>query len=221
MRLLKLNNRGVTAVEILVCFVLMVIMVSSMYGTVVSYKNRQNIESAKEQILAYKNLLTKEIQDDLIKRGLTDAKITDSLNAEVTGNVDKTYTVELTFRDGSKKTLKVEALYAKDFGSCTTSDVTCQNDKDDYLAISYGVEGTDNYTVYKLPDLGYGYNGNTYSTNSNCSSKGSDGCKIYDFRINNIIVDTTNNIFSFYVGFSHPNLGTRYGIDIVCPINYF
>ena len=66
-RLKRLNNKGLTAVEILVCFVLMVILTVSMYGTVISYKNKQNIESDRDKIVAYKNLLTKEIQDDLIK----------------------------------------------------------------------------------------------------------------------------------------------------------
>ncbi len=222
MKLLKLNNKGLTAIEILVCFVLMTILVVSMYSTVTTYKNKQSIESDKDKIIAYKNLLTKEIQDDLVKKGLVDAKVVEKLNDEVSGTtVDKRYKVELLFRDGSKKVLEVNADYAKDFGTCSTADTTCLNDKDDVLTISYGTEGGTDYTTYPLPDLGYGYNGNTFSINSSCSSKGDQGCKIYDFRINNIIINTDDSIFSFYVGFYHPDLGTRYGIDIVCPINYF
>lgn len=74
-RLKRLNNKGLTAVEILVCFVLMVILTVSMYSTVISYKNKQNIESDREKIIAYKNLLTKEIQDDLIKKRFNRCKI--------------------------------------------------------------------------------------------------------------------------------------------------
>lgn len=214
MKLAKLNNKGLTAIEILVCFVLMVILVTSMYGTVTSYKNKQNLESYKESIMSYKNLLTKEIQDDLIKKGLVDAKILDEAGSE--GSSNKYYKVELTFRDGSKKILEVESKYARDFGTCTSAEAPCINDKDDILNISYGTEGGGDYVSYPLPDLGYGYNGNQFS--ENCSS---EGCKIYDFRINNVIIHTDNNIFSIYIGFYHPNFGTRYGIDIVCPINYF
>ena len=74
-KLKKLNNRGMTAVEILVCFVLMSILAVSMYSSIASYKNKQSIESAKEKIFTYKNLLTKEVQDDLIKKGLVSADI--------------------------------------------------------------------------------------------------------------------------------------------------
>ena len=219
MKLVKLNNKGLTAVEILVCFVLMVILVVSMYSTVSTYKNKQNMESARDKIVAYKNLLTVEIQDDIIKNGLVDVRIlnkTDydpSLGASQT--FDKYFKVALTFRNGSTKILEVNADYAKDFGTCSTAEAPCQNDKDDVLTISYGTEGGADYTTYPLPDLGYGYNGNEFSTTC-----GDEGCKIYDFRINNVIINTDSNIFSFYVGFYHPDFGTRYGIDIVAPINY-
>ena len=219
MRLVKLNNKGLTAVEILVCFVLMVILVVSMYSTVSTYKNKQNIESDRDKIVAYKNLLTREIQDDLIKKGLVDATILNKTEYDpgvVTQNFDKYFKISLTFRDGTTKILEVNADYAKDFDSCSTAEAPCQNDKDDVLTISYGIEGGADYTTYPLPDLGFGYNGNQFSTTC-----GDDGCKIYDFRINNVIVNTSDNIFSFYVGFYHPDFGTRYGIDIVCPINYF
>ena len=230
MKLLKLNNKGLTAVEILVCFALMVVLVVSMYSTVTTYKNKQNIESDRDKIVAYKNLLTKEIQDDLVKKGLVDAKVLEELNT----TVDRYYKVELIFRDGTKKILEVKIDYARDFGACMEDDGACQNDKDDVLVIGYGsAPGAADYSEYPLPDLGYGYNGNIFSTNLACSGNTNDdgsallaegdrqGCKIYDFRINNVIVTTEDNIFGFYVGFYHPDLETRYGIDIVCPINYF
>ena len=60
----NLNNKGMTAVEILVCFILVIVITVSMYTTVATYKNKQQIESFKEKIYTYKNLLTKEINDD-------------------------------------------------------------------------------------------------------------------------------------------------------------
>ena len=234
----KLNNKGLTAVEILVCFVLMVILTVSMYSTVISYKNKQNIESDRDKIVAYKNLLTKEIQDDLIKKGLIDAKLAEEISNDG-NNTDKYYKVEFTFRDGTKKTLEVTAQYARDFETCSGTltaeeEGACKYDKDDVLKVSYGsAPGADDYTSYVLPDLGYGYNGNIYASEygNQCSGNYDEngvelddadkqGCKVYDFRINNVIVSTDENIFSFYVGFYHPDLDTRYGIDIVCPINF-
>ena len=43
MKRVRLNNKGMTAVEILVSFILMTILMVSMYGTVNKYKNKQNI----------------------------------------------------------------------------------------------------------------------------------------------------------------------------------
>ena len=61
--------------------------------------------------------------------------------------------------------------------------------------------------TYDLPDVGYGEN--------QC------GEKVLDLRINNVDINKDNNILTIYIGFYHPDLGTRYGINIVCPINYF
>ena len=66
----KLNNKGMTSVEILISFVVVVMISISMYTTVSAYQNKQQVESFKEKIMTYKNLLTKEVNDDLIKKGL-------------------------------------------------------------------------------------------------------------------------------------------------------
>ncbi len=77
--MLKLNNKGITTIEILICFVLLAVISTSLYNTVSIYRNKQILEGEKEKIYTYKNLLTKEIQDDIIKRGLTVAtKISDT-----------------------------------------------------------------------------------------------------------------------------------------------
>ena len=203
-KLKKLNNRGMTAVEILVCFVLMSILAVSMYSSIASYKNKQSIESAKEKIFTYKNLLTKEIQDDLIKKGLVSAEISETINETKgkPGNLpSKVFKVDFLFRDGSKKQLVINRRLASDY-----SVVDCASEKiNDAFSIQYGEEG--NLMTYDLPDVGYGEN--------QC------GEKVLDLRINNVDINKDNNILTIYIGFYHPDLGTRYGIDIVCPINYF
>ena len=203
-KLKKLNNRGMTAVEILVCFVLMSILAVSMYSSIASYKNKQSIESAKEKIFTYKNLLTKEVQDDLIKKGLVSAEISETIN-ETKGKPEnlpsKVFKVDFLFRDGSKKQLVINRRLASDY-----SVVDCASEKiNDAFSIQYGEEG--NLMTYDLPDVGYGEN--------QC------GEKVLDLRINNVDINKDNNILTIYIGFYHPDLGTIYGIDIVCPINYF
>ena len=66
----KLSNKGMTSVEVLMAFIVVVMISVSMYSTVSAYQNKQQIESFKEKIMTYKNLLTKEVNDDLIKKGL-------------------------------------------------------------------------------------------------------------------------------------------------------
>ena len=203
-KLKKLNNRGMTAVEILVCFVHMSILAVSMYSSIASYKNKQSIESAKEKIFTYKNLLTKEVQDDLIKKGLVSAEISETIN-ETKGKPEnlpsKVFKVDFLFRDGSKKQLVINRRLASDY-----SVVDCASEKiNDAFSIQYGEEG--NLMTYDLPDVGYGEN--------QC------GEKVLDLRINNVDINKDNNILTIYIGFYHPDLGTRYGINIVCPINYF
>ena len=175
-----------------------------MYSSIASYKNKQSIESAKEKIFTYKNLLTKEVQDDLIKKGLVSAEISETIN-ETKGKPEKlpskVFKVDFLFRDGSKKQLVINRRLASDY-----SVVDCASEKiNDAFSIQYGEEG--NLMTYDLPDVGYGEN--------QC------GEKVLDLRINNVDINKDNNILTIYIGFYHPDLGTRYGIDIVCPINYF
>ena len=63
-----------TAIEILITFVIVVIIVISMYNGIMDLKTRETIASYKLRLVTYKNLLTKDIQDDIIKNGLTAAR---------------------------------------------------------------------------------------------------------------------------------------------------
>ena len=57
----KLNNKGITTIEILLSFVIIVIITMSMYGTVSAFNEKRMIEEYKTQIYTYKNLLTNRI----------------------------------------------------------------------------------------------------------------------------------------------------------------
>ena len=67
----KLNNKGMTAIEILITFAIVVVIVVSMYDGIMDLKNKETVASYKLSLTTYKNLLTKDIQDDLIKVGLS------------------------------------------------------------------------------------------------------------------------------------------------------
>ncbi len=204
---MKLNNKGVTTIEILISFVLLAIIVVSLYGSVESYKNKQNIESNKNQIMTYKNLLTKEIQDDLIMKGLIDVTVKHQPFVAVP-ITPETYTVDFSFKDGTKSQLIVKRVLANDYG--VEGSGACTSGRNDYFSISYGPLKPDltyDLTEYELPDLGSGEN--------------NEGCKVLDLRMSDININTDNDILTIDIRFYHPDFSTKYGIDIACPINFF
>ena len=199
----KLNNKGMTIVEILVCFVLVVSLSVSLFTTLNNYSSIQQLESDRSQIIKYKNLLTKEIQNDLITKKVVNAEIAEP--EAIDGNDRKLlYTIKFKFEDGSTKQLKIRKFLAAYSDSSindeSKTDIPASEDTDDLFMITYG--GIN----YKLPNLGSYQNPNEKT--------------VYDFKINNIDINKDNNILNLYIGFYHPNFGTRYAIDIVCPLNY-
>lgn len=69
--MINLNKKGITAVELLVCFVIVSAIVVGMFDLIMNYRNKQQIESINNEVINYVNKLQKDIQDDLIKGHLT------------------------------------------------------------------------------------------------------------------------------------------------------
>ena len=76
----KLNNKGMTIIEVLVCFVLVAIITTSMYNSISNFNDRRNLESMKEKIINVKNLFTKQVEDDIVKKGLVYASAPQDLS---------------------------------------------------------------------------------------------------------------------------------------------
>ena len=226
MKAFRLNNKGMTTIEILVSFILVAILSATMYTTVSNYNTKRKIESDKLEINTYKNLLTKQIQDDLIKIGLVGAtklELTD-------GNVDY-FAADLLLADNSKRRIIITRQLADDYlvvleSGQTVNDLRKCNDE---FGVYYGeikrdpsddvydlnnntIKRTDKLESIPLPDLGYGMNHSGLS--------GINQYKVMDFRIQNVRISTDNNTFSLFLGFYHIDEGSKYAINIVCPINY-
>ena len=60
----KINNKGITTIEVIVCFVLVVMITIVMYSTITGFNERRLVEGYKSKIYTYKNVLTKEIQEE-------------------------------------------------------------------------------------------------------------------------------------------------------------
>ncbi|MBR5369822.1 MAG: hypothetical protein IK137_00800 [Bacilli bacterium] len=207
----KLNNKGITTIEVLICFVLIVIITVSIYATVSSFNEKKILEGYREQIINYKNLLTQDIQNDLIKGGLTHARY------EKTNSGEKViHTVYLDLKDGTERELVIEQLQA-----ASSYHIGGSVTEDDYYMIKYGTPG--DLIERDLPNVGHsGYNGITRQTcDADAPDRHADCRMIQDFGINNVYINITDdNVLSIYIGFYHPEFITRYAINIVCPIDY-
>ena len=228
-----LNNKGMTTVEILVSFVLVAIISASLYTTINGYNRKMERENFKLEINKYKNILTKEIQDDIIKGGLITTQIKE-FHSEKTlddgtkvidpENPDDIYVVDLELKDHSVKRLAVRRrlaeYYVKDASDTDSSLV------DDYFMVYYGTPlvaigsiNTSNYMngleEFPIPDVGEGENDQT------CPSPApSHKCIVKDLRLTNVIIKNENKVLSIFLGFQHIDEGTRYAINIVCPTDF-
>lgn len=190
----KLNNKGMTSIEVLLAFIVVVMLSVSMYSTISAYQNKQNIESFKEKIMTYKNLLTKEINDDLIKKGLIAVNVeTEGAVAGAEGSSASDYKITFTLKNGQQKRLLIHTVYAS--GSATS----------DEFIISYG--DINKEMEYPIPNVGSVTDPDTHETE-------------LDLQISAVEISTDNGVFSLMIGFIHPDLSNRYNISIICPINF-
>ena len=229
----KLNNKGITTIEVIISFVLVVIISASLFTTITAYNAKRLTESYKSQIYTYKNQLTKTIQDDLIKKGLVEVTYNKYTSASDTSysvlTEDKSsnnkmiiYQLDCTLKDGTNRRLVIYQRFTK-----SKSHPSGSTTKDDYFMIEYGTpdltkdkadDQNANLIEYPIPDVG-----TTEEQENNGPIRHAK-----DLSINNILVSfgydssyrTTTNILSLYIGFYHPELSTRYGINIISPINF-
>lgn len=205
----KLNNKGITTIEVLLCFIIVVIIATSMFSTISSFNERRIIEQYKEKVYTYQELLTKEIQDDFILVGLTHVKYTRRIIGEDPSIPKGTvvHTVDCELKDGTKRRLNV---YQGLIESDTRINTNVISNDTDYFMIEYG--DLSSPMKYPIPDLGESeaFPGDESKTG-----------KVKDFTINNVLIKIeADAILSIYIGFYHPELGTKYGIDITAPIGF-
>ena len=88
---MRINNKGITSVELLVCFIIVSTIVASMYSLILSYRNREQIEEINNEVVSFSNTLQRDIQNDLINGHLVN----------VTNVSDDGYSATFTFDNPS------------------------------------------------------------------------------------------------------------------------
>ena len=59
---MNLNKKGITSVELLVCFIIISTIVVSMYNLILNYRNREQIEEINNEVISYSNNLQEIIR---------------------------------------------------------------------------------------------------------------------------------------------------------------
>ena len=106
----RLNNKGVTLVELLVSFSIAAVIIISMFNVVLNYQKEANSAMVKNDVTTFKNTITKMLQNDLIKGRLRGVFLTTSNNGNTT-----TYTFTMNFYNSVNFSGHGNPLYFKNY----------------------------------------------------------------------------------------------------------
>lgn len=97
---MRLNNKGITSVELLVCFIIVSTIVVSMYNLILNYRNREQIEEVNNEVVAFSNNLQEVIQSDLVMGHLVSVSnvSVDGYSATLTFDSPNNYTTTITIK---------------------------------------------------------------------------------------------------------------------------
>ena len=72
---MKLNNKGMSIIEVIVTFSLIMFMVIGLLVIVVNYRNKMSVSLERLKFDTFKNNLTQDINNDILTKGLKEIKV--------------------------------------------------------------------------------------------------------------------------------------------------
>lgn len=92
-----LNKKGITSVELLVCFIIVSTIVVSMYNLILNYRNREQIEEVNNEVVSFSNNLQGVIQSDFVMGHLVSVSNVseDGYSATFTFDTPNSYTTTI------------------------------------------------------------------------------------------------------------------------------
>ena len=95
-----LNKKGITSVELLVCFIIVSAIIVSMYNLILNYRNREQIEEINNEVISFSNNLQEVIQNDLVMGHLVNVSNVseDGYSATLTFDNPDNYTTTITIK---------------------------------------------------------------------------------------------------------------------------
>lgn len=191
----KLNQSGLTAVEVLVCFTIVVVIVLSMTKVVNNQRDKQEIASIKNSVTTYKNTVMKSILEDIRKNGGVD--VVHEIHDE-TDKIEINFTVKNSSSCNQKKiTIKKKSECDEDSGEdpSNSSNNIVKCEEENYIQYETVGSGCANKEIFHIPN-------------------------VYNLKFNKLESISKDDYLKIYVGFHHPDLGNRYSaLDIIEPID--
>lgn len=210
----KVNNKGLSIIELLVCFVIVAGIAITLLNIIMEYKGIQETENIKNIIRTYKDEVTHVIQYDITKYTLAHVAVEDSNNGE---SIKFTFQFKNKLHDDCSST-------AQD--KCYQKELVVHIEKGDN--VTYDVN--DNYIEYpdvvqvnntrKLQKIRYYLPKTTIIHPTETTTQS-------DIRFKNLPIApvecisgifTCNFVFRLYIPIEHSEIDGTYGIDIVAPI---
>lgn len=96
---MKLNNRGMSIIEIVLTFTLIMFMIISMFSIIMNYRDKASISLKKLEMDTFKNTLTKDIQNDILKLGINEI----NTGGECDNILGLSQCINIVYNDGSEK----------------------------------------------------------------------------------------------------------------------
>ena len=128
-----MNKKGFTTIELIVSFVMVVIILASLVGFIVTYRDKVKKEELKSQLIDFKNTITKTVYDDIIALNYKSMSLC----------VGKDNCVVMMDENGDSHVLKIE-------NSCNPEKINCSVNPCELSEC--GVYLVYDDTRYMLPD---------------------------------------------------------------------
>ena len=110
---MKLDNKGMGIIEIVLTFALIMAMVVGMFTIVMNYRDKASLSLKKLEMDTFKNTLTKDIQDDILKLGIKEINMDGECN-----NVNNlAHCINIVFNDDSEKAFGTSKVDINDIDS--------------------------------------------------------------------------------------------------------
>lgn len=113
MKIRKLNHKGMSIIEIVLTFSLIMVIALGLLNIVINYREKASLSLKKLEMDTFKNTLTKDIQKDITSLGVKEINMEGGCNT-ISG-LNKC--INIVFQDGSQKVLGTSLIRSNDKNS--------------------------------------------------------------------------------------------------------